>query len=43
MKTGSISSYLLYKEMDNNGVEEHNEGKHKTCMHSRGGATIHQL
>lgn len=41
LKTGWISSYLLYKEIDNDGVLEEDEGQHKTCVHSGSGAAIH--
>ncbi|NLJ65689.1 MAG: YqzL family protein [Clostridiales bacterium] len=42
-KTGSITTYLLYKEMDNDGVREENERSYKTSTHQRGGTTLHQL
>lgn len=42
-KTGSVSTYLLYKDMDNDGVREQNEGDYETPAHQRGGATLHQL
>jgi hypothetical protein len=42
-KTGSITTYLLYKEMDNDGVREKDERNYKTSTHQRGGTTLHQL
>ena len=41
-KTGSITTYLLYKEMDNDGVREKDERNYKTSTHQRGGTTLHQ-
>ena len=34
-KTGSITTYLLYKEMDNDGVREKDERNYKTSTHQR--------
>lgn len=41
MKTGSITSYLAYKEFDNNGVSEENERGHQASTHSGSGAALH--
>ncbi|NLI60238.1 MAG: YqzL family protein [Clostridiales bacterium] len=40
-KTGSITSYLLYKEIYNDGVRDENERNYKASTHPRGGATLH--
>ncbi len=42
-KTGSITSYLLYKEMDKDGVREKNERDYKTSAHPGSGTALHQL
>ena len=41
MKTGSITSYLLYKEFDNDGVREENERGYEASAHSGSGAALH--
>ncbi len=43
VKTGSISTYLLYKEIDDDGVREEDERGHEKSAHPGGGSAIHQF
>ena len=40
-KTGSITSYLLYKEIENDGVREKNERDYQKSAHPGSGAALH--
>ena len=40
-KTGSVTSYLLYKETERYGERERNEKGYKTSAHPGSGAALH--
>ncbi|NLJ40709.1 MAG: YqzL family protein [Clostridiales bacterium] len=41
-KTGSVSSYLLYKEIDNEWVKREDGRDYKASAYARGGIALHQ-